>query len=189
MRCGPSGNFSRSDELAAERLTARERSSLGNLISPVDCGRVRLYRSGGGVGGLLRRIVLGASRNRAIALGNHVFLPDRCRHDLAVLAHELTHCGQYQAWGALTYFWRGARAQLRDLLYRTAGIGSSPYRYRMEAGKPFESYGMEQQAQIVEDCFRQLRRPDLSRDDALRARDSCSPTEPARFHPDPPPLP
>lgn len=140
--------------MPAERLTAQECSALGPLSSLVDCRRVRLYRGGGGLTGLLRRIVLGASGNRAIALGNHVFLPDRCRGDLALLAHELTHCGQYQAWGPLTYFLRGARTQLRDLLYRTSGIGSSPYQYSLETGKPFEEYGMEQQAQIVEDHFR-----------------------------------
>jgi hypothetical protein len=83
-----------------------------------------------------------------------VFLPDRARADLAVLAHELTHCGQYQAWGPATYFARGARAQLQELLYRVAGIGSSPYQYRAQSGRPFDAYGMEQQAQIVEDSFR-----------------------------------
>jgi hypothetical protein len=98
--------------------------------------------------------VLFASRNRATALGNHVFLPDRWEHDTAVLAHELTHCGQYQAWGPLRYFARGAAAQARDLLFRKMRIGSSPYQYKLESGKPFEAYGMEQQGQIVEDCFR-----------------------------------
>jgi hypothetical protein len=140
--------------MAAEQLTSQERSLLGSLISTVDCCRVRLYRESGGSIGLLRRIVLTASRDRAIALGNHVFLPDRCRGDLAVLAHELTHCGQYQAWGPFTYFLRGARTQLRELIYRKWRIGSSPYRYTLETGKPFEAYGMEQQAQIVEDRFR-----------------------------------
>ena len=140
--------------MPAEPLTSQERSSLGSLISTVDCRRVRLYRGSDGFSGLLRRIALFASRDRAIALGNHVFLPDRCRADLAVLAHELTHCGQYQAWGPLTYFLRGAKAQLRELVYRTWRIGSSPYRYTLETGKPFEAYGMEQQAQIVEDRFR-----------------------------------
>jgi hypothetical protein len=94
------------------------------------------------------------SRNRAIALGNHVFLPDVCRGNLPVLAHELTHCRQYQEWGPLKYFTRGAAAQLRHLLHRTLRIGSNPYEYRLEPGKPFEGYGMEQQGQIVEDCFR-----------------------------------
>lgn len=137
-----------------DRLTSTEHAALGNLGAVVDCGRVRLYRDAEGASGLVRRIVLGASRNRAIALGNHVFLPDACRSDPAVLAHELTHCGQYQAWGPLKYFAKGAVAQVRQLLYQTLRIGSSPYWYRLEPGKPFEAYGMEQQCQIVEDCFR-----------------------------------
>ena len=99
-------------------------------------------------------MVLWVSRGRAVTLGNHVFLPSRCEADLRVLAHELTHCGQYQAWGPVRYYTRGAVAQLRDLLHRTLGLGPSPYAYDLEAGKPFESYGMEQQAQIVEDSFR-----------------------------------
>jgi hypothetical protein len=140
--------------MPADPLSTLELSRIGTLSSFVDCSRVRLYRGEEGGTGLLRRIVLSASRNRAIALGNHVFLPDVCRTDLAVLAHELTHCGQYQAWGPLKYFAKGAVAQVRQLLYQTLRIGSSPYWYRLEPGKPFEAYGMEQQGQIVEDCFR-----------------------------------
>jgi hypothetical protein len=87
-------------------------------------------------------------------LGNHVFLPARCEGDLAVLAHELTHCAQYQAWGPWRYFGRGIAAQLRDLLHRRLGWGASPYAYRPEKGKPFEAYGIEQQGQIVEDLLR-----------------------------------
>jgi hypothetical protein len=83
-----------------------------------------------------------------------VFLPDRCQGDLAVLAHELTHCGQYQAWGPAAYFARGLAAQLRELLHRRLGIGSSPYQYQVIRDKPFQDYGMEQQAQMVEDRFR-----------------------------------
>jgi hypothetical protein len=98
--------------------------------------------------------VLTLSRNRAVALGNRVFLPEHCEYDLPTLAHELTHCAQFQAWGFLRYFSRGAAAQFRDLLYRATGIGSSPYRYNIEPGKSFNQYGMEQQGQIVEDCFR-----------------------------------
>jgi hypothetical protein len=141
--------------MPADLLTRAESSDLGKLPAAVDHGRVRLYRAtAGGVAGWLRRLVLWGSRNRAVALGNHVFLPDRCHGDLAVLAHELIHCGQYQAWGPRRYFARGASAQLRDLLHRTLGLGSSPYRYSVEPGKPFEAYGMEQQAQMVEDWFR-----------------------------------
>lgn len=120
-----------------------------------DCSRVRLYGSGcRGVSGLVRLIVLGASRGRAIALGNRVFIPDRHDGDLAILAHELTHCSQYQAWGPVRYFARGALEQLRHLFYRKLNIGPSPYHYQLRPGKPFASYGMEQQAQMVEDRFR-----------------------------------
>ena len=89
-----------------------------------------------------------------MALGNHVFLPDRCAADLAVLAHELTHCGQYQAWGRWRYFARGASASSASSCTAPFGVGRSPYHYRLEDGKPFEAYGMEQQGQIVEDSFR-----------------------------------
>ena len=138
----------------AERLTPAERAALGTLADSVDLSRVRLHRASSARSGGLRRAVLWASRGRALALGNHVFLPDHCADEVPVLAHEVTHCGQYQSWGALAYFSQGAIAQLRDLLHRTLGLGESPYAYRVEVGKPFEAYGMEQQAQIVEDCFR-----------------------------------
>jgi hypothetical protein len=133
-------------------LNQDEQVVLGTLAARVDLSRVRLHRGERPDG--LRRAVLWASRGRAVTLGNHVFLPDRCARDLPVLAHEVTHCGQYQAWGAWTYFRRGLITQLRELLHRTLGIGRSPYAYRLEDGKPFEAYGMEQQGQIVEDCFR-----------------------------------
>jgi Domain of unknown function (DUF4157) len=140
--------------MPGDRLTLAECAQLGSLASAVDCRRVRVYREDRGIAGVIRTAVLRLSQGRAIALGNHVFLPDRCRYDLPVLAHELTHCGQYQAWGTWAYFTRGAATQLRDLLHRTWRVGSSPYRYTPESSKPFSAYGMEQQGQIVEDCFR-----------------------------------
>jgi hypothetical protein len=137
-------------------LLETERRVLEAIPFEADWSRVRLYRPGcSGAAGWLRRLVLHSSRNRAIALGNRVFLPDRCEGDLGVLAHELTHCAQYQAWGPGVYYMRGMIAQLRDLAHRTLRVGSSPYSYRVKPGKPFGSYGMEQQAQMVEDRFRQ----------------------------------
>jgi hypothetical protein len=138
-----------------DRLTSLEVAELGSLASTLDCGKVRLYRSSTrGLPGVLRSLVLGLSGNRAVALGNHVFLPDHCHGDLPVLAHELTHCAQFQAWGPALYFTRGFVAQFRHLLHRKLRVGSSPYQYSSEPGKPFTAYGMEQQGQIVEDCFR-----------------------------------
>jgi len=141
--------------LPASLLSGSERAALGNLGNLMECDSVRLYRSGAtGRSRQFRKLVLALSGNRAVALGNHVFLPDHCEYDLPTLAHELTHCAQFQSWGFLRYFARGAAAQIRDLVYRTSGIGSSPYRYTLEPGKPFSRYGMEQQGQIVEDSFR-----------------------------------
>ena len=140
----------------AAYLSETERRVVGGIPFTADWSQVRLYRGGcGGTAGWLRRLVLQASRNRAVALGNRVFLPARCEQDLGVLVHELTHCAQYQTWGAGVYFARGAITQLRELMHRTLGLGSSPYSYRVKPGKPFKAYGMEQQAQMVEDRFRQ----------------------------------
>jgi hypothetical protein len=137
-----------------ELLSSGERAALGTLAARVDLSRVRVHRGRPKGPGVLRRAVLWASRGRAVALGNHVFLPDNCAREVPVLAHEVTHCAQYQEWGALAYFGRGAMTQLRDLLHRTLVVGESLYAYQVEIGKPFDAYGMEQQAQIVEDCFR-----------------------------------
>jgi hypothetical protein len=139
----------------ARAVTETEQALAAAIPFTVDYSRVRIYEAGSsGVAATVRRLVLGVSRNRAVALGNHVFLPDPCTGDLGVLAHELTHCGQYQEWGAFRYFARGFATQLRHTLHRTLGVGSNPYDYQVEPGKPFTSYGMEQQAQIVEDRLR-----------------------------------
>jgi hypothetical protein len=144
----------------AEHGSTREVSpevcaAIGELPLPVDWNRVRLYRAGCARGAALaRRLVLWLSRGRAVALGNHVFLPTRCDGDLAVLAHEVTHCAQYQAWGPWRYFARGAAAQIRDLAYRRFGVGRSPYAYHPAPDRSFDAYDMEQQAQIVEDALR-----------------------------------
>jgi hypothetical protein len=130
-------------------------AALGELPLQVDWSRVRLYRAGcGGGAGLAWRLVLWLSRGRAVALGNHVFLPARCDGDLALKAHEVTHCAQYQSWGPLRYFTRGAAAQIGDLVYRRFGLGHSPYAYHPAPDRSFDAYGMEQQAQIVEDALR-----------------------------------
>ncbi len=130
-------------------------AAIGELPLPVDWSRVRLYRAGcGSRAGLARRLVLWLSRGRAVTLGNHVFLPARCEGDLALMAHEMTHCAQYQSWGPWRYFMRGAAVQIRDFAYRRFGLGRSPYTYHPAPDRVFEDYGMEQQGQIVEDAWR-----------------------------------
>lgn len=136
-------------------LSPKEHAALGTLARSLDCGRVRIYRSNArGLWRAVRALVLGLSGGRAVTLGNQIYLPDLRTEDLALLAHEVTHCQQFQRWGALRYFARGAVAQMRDLVHRTMRIGPSPYSYQVLPERTFHSYGMEQQAQIVEDCFR-----------------------------------
>jgi hypothetical protein len=176
-----------------QRLTSSECQELEELAFTIDRARVRVYReSESGISAALRRVVLWLSRDRAVALGNHVFLPSHCQHELPVLAHELTHCAQYQTWGPWRYFSRGVVNQVRDLLHRKLGIGSSPYRYIVEPGKPFSAYGMEQQGQMVEDYFRDRltssRPPDPWSDEHV-PEEACPPKAPARSRPDPPPSP
>ncbi len=136
-------------------LDASDRPAMALVPLPLDPDRVRLYRSScAGRSGRLRRLVLALSCGRAVALGNRIFLPDRCEADSAVLAHELTHSAQYQAWGALRYYLRGVAVQLRHVLHRGLGLGRNPYAWDAADGRPFEAYGMEQQGQIVEDATR-----------------------------------
>jgi len=137
------------------RSLTRAELELGARYTPgVDLGPVRVF-DGSGTGGQrrLHRLVLRLSRGRAVTLGNWVFLPGRADLDLPVLVHELVHCGQFQRWGALRYFWRGAAEQLRFLVYQGLKVGRNPYAY--EAGTPpGTARGMEQQAQMVEDTMR-----------------------------------
>jgi Domain of unknown function (DUF4157) len=139
----------------ASGLDPADRPAMALVPLPLDPDRVRLYRSScAGRSGRLRRVVLALSGGRAVALGNRIFLPDHCEADAAVLAHELTHSAQYQAWGPLRYYLRGVSVQLRHLLHHGLGLGRNPYAWDAIDGRPFEAYGMEQQGQIVEDATR-----------------------------------
>jgi hypothetical protein len=97
--------------------------------------------------------VLLLSGGRGVTLGHWVFLPDWCAEDEAVLAHELEHVRQYEAWGPVRYYARGAKEQAQYLLFRI-GLALNPYDWGRAGIKPFEEYGMEQQGQLVEDAVR-----------------------------------
>lgn len=131
------------------RLTAEEQARLASLLPPAAIDPV-WHRS---PDDWWRRLVLRLSGGRAVTLGRHIFLPDNCVRDLAVWAHELVHVGQYRRWGPLVYYSRGAACQARYWLHR-AGLARDPYEWRSLAERRFDQYGMEQQAQLVEDAFR-----------------------------------
>ena len=131
-------------------LTDAERAALREIHGDLADVGVRVRRDAGDA---LRAIVLFLSRGRAVALGHHVFVPRGQGKDVAILAHELMHCRQYEAWGPARYFARGFVEQLRHLLSR-AGLARSPYDWRSVPRREFSAYGMEQQGQLVEDACR-----------------------------------
>lgn len=131
-------------------LTDAERAALRELHGDLDHLGIRVRREAGDA---IRAIVLFLSRGRAVALGRHVFVAPAQERDLAILAHELMHCRQYEAWGPARYFARGFVEQARHLLSR-AGMVRSPYDWRSVPRREFSAYGMEQQGQLVEDACR-----------------------------------
>lgn len=131
-------------------LTDAERAALREIHGDLADVGVQVRRE---TGDALRAIVLFLSRGRAVALGRHVFVPRGQEKDVAILAHELMHCRQYEAWGPARYFARGFVEQLRHLLSR-AGLARSPYDWRSVPRREFSAYGMEQQGQLVEDACR-----------------------------------
>lgn len=128
---------------ARRPLVSAERELLQCFSGSIDLDRIRIYdrRS---TPGRVMAILTGGS---AIALGYRLFLPGYI--SLPLLAHELAHVCQYEKWGALRYLVQGAWNQvvLRTLLRRDV------YRWDPDPGKAFADYGMEQQGQIVQDCF------------------------------------
>jgi hypothetical protein len=133
-----------------QSLSPEEVSALGWLLDGIEPGEVALHLSEGDA---RRAAVLFCSRGRPVALGHRIFVPGGRRGDVALLAHEMMHVRQYREWGPLVYYARGAWEQARYLASR-AGLAANPYDWQSVAGKRFTEYGMEQQAQIVEDAVR-----------------------------------
>jgi hypothetical protein len=85
---------------------------------------------------------------RPFTLGYNIFLPSGA-DDPAVLAHEVTHVIQFERWGEISALVRGGLARLQEFL------GGNPYSLPnpFTPGRAFGSYSMEQQGQIVQNCF------------------------------------
>jgi len=129
-------------------LSAAERQKLGNLCNEADCSNIQVYRGNDDkAANLLRSAVLTVSGGRSVTLGHNIFLGDDDIHDFASLAHETQHVVQYEKWGAAEYLRKGVNERAFEI------TGGNPYAYRLN-GRRLGGYGMEQQGQIVEDCFR-----------------------------------
>ena len=107
---------------------------------------------------IMRRNWLKLTGQRSITVGNAIIVSDGDIDSKTgmitegALAHEMTHVGQYQDWGALSYFGRGLYEQTTNTVGGWFGMGKN-WRYRVPLPlQPGAVYGMEQQASIVEGC-------------------------------------
>lgn len=141
-------NFS--DPFGLEPLTEEERKKLGNTCDKVDCDKVDVHRGNDGrVRNALRKAVMFVSGGRSVTLGNHVYLGDGDAQSTPVLAHEVTHVGQYQEWGAIKYYGRGAGARIEEI------FGGDPYSLPspLPNGVPFGSYGWSNKDRLFRTVF------------------------------------
>ena len=118
------------------QLNAYERVALDAVCSQLDCDRVRIEEGGGNL------ILL---FTEGITLGNTIYMRESA-YSIDFLAHELTHVMQYQAWGGFEYYVRALGARVRDVF-------GDPYHVDFPLDRPFDAYGMEQQATIVQLCY------------------------------------
>jgi RHS repeat-associated protein len=137
------------DPFGLDTLSDKERTDLGKLCRQADCSKIHVYRGNDGRGAnALRSAVLKTSGGRSVTLGNNIYLSDRDANSRSALAHEATHAWQYQLLGGSEWL----RRAVNDRVWEATG--GNPYEYRLN-GRPFSQYntdGLEQQAQIVEDC-------------------------------------
>jgi RHS repeat-associated protein len=136
-------------------LNDAERQALGNLCKrrPDICAKARIYTSSDPNLSLLASLVGAMTRatNRPFTPGTVIFIPESREGDVALLAHELTHVGQFLDWGATAFVAAGIRSMTRDFLgmqvYEIPGVDPL-------VSLRFGQWGMEQQGSIVQNCFR-----------------------------------
>lgn len=131
----------------ARPLTAGERALARQVFADaVDYDAVRVHH---------RNFVVWQGARYIITPNGHLYLgrdlralTDFSRTNLAMQAlfiHEMTHVWQHQR--GVRVLWRGAWEQALHFL------GFNQYRYRLQAGKAFGAYKLEQQGDILRDYF------------------------------------
>jgi RHS repeat-associated protein len=139
------------DPYGLRPLTQRERRRLGDFCEEIDCDRVQIFDGRGTPSeNRLRDGVLRASGGRSFTMGYNIYLSDRDIGNMEILAHEVFHVWQFATWGRGRYLRQGVGARIEELR------GRNPYHIPNlgESVLGFHEYGMEQQAQLVERCFR-----------------------------------
>lgn len=133
--------------MAIDTIPRALQDKLGNMCRNIDCNAADIVSAGPS-----HAVVMKISGGRAVTLGNKIYvsraLDPGNLQDVSLAAHELTHVGQFQVGGAGAYYAKGIGARISELL------GGNPYDWKGRKPGLFSSYGLEQQAQIVGDCFR-----------------------------------
>ena len=105
--------------------------------------------------GRILPIVFWFNHNRAFTLFHTINLSKSDRSNLPTVVHELLHVYQYEILGSV-YIWQALRAQW------TEGYSYGGWE-KLAEGKQIAGYNREQQAQIVEDYYREViaKEPDV----------------------------
>lgn len=147
-------NFS--DPFGLRPLTAEERQKLGDECDSghVDCDKVQVHTGNDDKSQNADREMWLKTCNgcSAITIGNDIYVrggnveqSGDVNKDL--LAHEVTHVGQFQRWGWIRYTAQGLATQFFDNV-----LHEDQYSVPLPMKRAWSNYGMEQQATIVEQC-------------------------------------
>jgi hypothetical protein len=153
--------LTQSEQQAMGRMmTPAERASLGDMCQQINCDAVHIFDGHDGSAGNQRRETwVSLSGGTSITIGNNIYVADR--HLSAdgyisgpTLAHELTHVGQYQQWGGFGYAADGLLIQSVNTVANWLGADDPVYQVPLPTSKRFGQLNMEQQATVVEGCYR-----------------------------------
>jgi len=136
------------DDSRTSGLSDSQRSALGNFCQVIKCDPVRITTKSGNLALKIAELFTGGE-TIGITLGDHIYFRDAGDPSIGDLAHEMTHVWQFQVTDALqvpsAYFIAGGLTQTVNLFHDVY----NPHDYNHSC----RSYGMEQQATIVENCF------------------------------------
>jgi RHS repeat-associated protein len=132
-------NYSDPFGLRADTIPMELQQRLGNMCESIDCNKADIV-----TGGLRYNLYRLLPDQRALTMGNRIYLPRstdlNSEGGVALVAHELTHSGDYQSGGAMRvfkYYGAGIAGQVSD-------IWGNPYEWRNRPTSDFSTCHLEQ---------------------------------------------
>ena len=133
--------------MAKRKLTANE-IKLAKIIfgDTIDYDKVRITNR---IPGLFKKSVGGMCTGNAINTSKDTYCDDYdASYRKSFFIHEMTHIWQFQH--SPSYL---GKKLIKELATHHFNYMAKAYQYDLEDGKPFDDYGLEQQAGIVQDYF------------------------------------